>query len=84
MESAGDAWFISTPSGFNYFNTLYLRSRDQDDYSSFQFPTSANPHIKPEEIQKMRSEMPLLVARQEIDAEFVHSLALYSNGRISK
>jgi len=48
-----------------------LRSRNLADWSSFQFPTSANPHIAPDEIAELRKSLPSLVARQEIDAEFV-------------
>ncbi len=71
MDRRGDAWFISTPNGFNYFNNLFLRSRDHKDWASFQFPTSANPHIAFDEIAELRKSLPALVARQEIDAEFV-------------
>jgi predicted phage terminase large subunit-like protein len=71
MDRRGDAWFISTPNGFNYFNNLFLRSRTSDDWSSFQFATSANPHIDFAEIAELRASLPALVARQEIDAEFV-------------
>ena len=71
MDRRGDAWFISTPNGFNYFNNLFLRGRDHEDWAAFQFPTSANPHIAFEEIEELRKTLPALVARQEIDAEFV-------------
>ena len=71
MDLRGDAWFISTPNGFNYFNNLFLRGRDHEDWSAFQFPTSANPHIDFDEIAELRKTLPALVARQEIDAEFV-------------
>ena len=71
MDRCGDAWFISTPFGFNYFNNLFLLSRDNQDWSSFQFATSANPHINYDEIAELRKTLPALVARQEIDAEFV-------------
>lgn len=71
MDRRGDAWFISTPNGFNYFNNLFLRSRDHTDWGAFQFPTSSNPHIAYEEIAELRKSLPALVARQEIDAEFV-------------
>jgi predicted phage terminase large subunit-like protein len=71
MDRRGDAWFISTPAGFNYFNNLFLRNRDQQEWSAFQFPTSANPTIDSAEIAVMRASLPELVARQEIDAEFV-------------
>lgn len=72
MDRSGDAWFISTPKGFNYFNTLYNMGRDGvKDWASFHFSTKDNPTIKPEEIDALRKSLPGLVARQEIDAEFV-------------
>jgi predicted phage terminase large subunit-like protein len=71
MDRRGEAWFISTPFGFNYFNTLFLKSRIDPAWTSFQFPTSANPFIATEEIETLRQTLPALVARQEIDAEFV-------------
>lgn len=71
MDRCGDAWFISTPNGFNYFNELYLRHRDHKDWASWQFPTNSNPHIAEAEIAELRATLPALVARQEIDAEFV-------------
>jgi len=71
MDHRGDAWFISTPYGFNYFNELYQRGFHDDDWACFQHPTSANPHIDPAEIAALRRSLPALVARQEIDAEFV-------------
>jgi len=84
MDRRGDAWFISTPNGFNYFNTLFLRSRDHDDWTSFQYPTSANPHIAESEINELRASLPSLVARQEIDAEFVQLAgALFKRQNIS-
>src|SRR5258705_8513242 len=70
MDRRGDAWFISTPNGFNYFNNLFLRGREHNDWRSFQFPTSANPHIAFDEIAELRKSFPALVTRQEIDAEF--------------
>jgi predicted phage terminase large subunit-like protein len=85
MDRCGDAWFISTPRGFNYFNELFLRGRDRDDWSAFQFPTSSNPHIAPSEIEELRGSLPALVARQEIDAEFVQiagTLFMRQNVRI--
>src|SRR5262252_429492 len=72
MDNRGDAWFVSTPYGFNYFNELFRRGLEPGgDWASFQFPTGANPHIDPREIADMRRSLPELVARQEIDAEFV-------------
>jgi len=71
MDRRGEAWFISTPFGFNYFNELFQRGFHNSDWANFQYPTSANPHIDAKEIEDLRRSLPALVARQEIDAEFV-------------
>ncbi len=72
-DYGGEAWFISTPSGMNYFYELFQRGRDPayPDWASFHMPTSANPHIDPAEIDHLRRSLPSLVYKQEIEAEFV-------------
>jgi predicted phage terminase large subunit-like protein len=72
-DYAGEAWFISTPNGMNYFYELFKRGGDlaYPDWASFRTPTSANPHIDPAEIEQKRRELPDLVFRQEYLAEFV-------------
>lgn len=69
----GDAWFISTPNGLNYFYELFQRGRDPSypDWESFHMPSAANPHLRPEEIETKQRELPDLVFRQEYLAEFV-------------
>lgn len=69
----GDAWFISTPNGLNYFYELFQRGRDPayPDWESFHMPSTANPHLRPEEIETKQRELPELVFRQEYLAEFV-------------
>lgn len=70
MDRRGEAWFISTPSGFNYFNELHLR-HDGYTWHSFHYPSTANPYLDPKELAELAKDMPALVKRQEIDAEFV-------------
>lgn len=69
----GEAWFISTPNGMNYFYELFQRGLDPayPDWASFHMPTSANPYLRPEEIEAKQRELPELVYRQEFEAEFV-------------
>lgn len=69
----GQAWFISTPKGLNFFYELFKRGDNPEypDWASFHMPTSANPHIDPDEIEQKRRELPALVFRQEYLAEFV-------------
>jgi predicted phage terminase large subunit-like protein len=59
------------PKSYNYFHDLFANGRTKDGWAAFQFPTNANPHIDQAEIDEMRRALPRLVARQEIDAEFV-------------
>lgn len=69
----GDAWFISTPSGVNFFYELFQRGSDPayPEWASFQMPSTMNPHLPLEEIEQRRRELPELVFRQEYLAEFV-------------
>lgn len=71
-DLAGDAWFLSTPKGFNFFWTLYERGQDPrfPDYASWQMPTSANPYINPTELEAARGELPDAAFRQEYLADF--------------
>jgi predicted phage terminase large subunit-like protein len=72
IDRRGCAWFISTPRGHNYFCDLYHRGRsDGKTWASFQFPSTANPHLDEAELAEIGRDMPALVKRQEIDAEFV-------------
>jgi phage terminase large subunit-like protein len=72
----GEAWFISTPSGRNYFHQLYQRGdpanagRD-NDWQSWTMPTAANPHILPSEIERMRALLPERTFAQEYLAQFL-------------
>jgi phage FluMu gp28-like protein len=69
----GRVLFISTPNGRNEFHRLFVRGQDPEypDWRSWQFPTSANPYIPPEEIERERRESTDLEFRQEYLAEFV-------------
>ena len=71
-DKLGRALFISTPRGRNWFWEQYQRGvRGDDDYRSFYYPTSANPHIPPSEIEAARHELPEIIFRQEYLAEFI-------------
>jgi hypothetical protein len=70
----GDAWFLSTPKGRNYFWHLYQRGLDPlrfPDWASWQLPTSANPMISPDEIEDARRELPQRAFEQEFLAQFL-------------
>lgn len=75
-DYSGSARIISTPAGRNYFWELYQLGRTDNpkrlpDWESFTFPTLANPHIKPEEVEKMRGLLPERIFAQEYLAQFL-------------
>src|SRR5690606_12394677 len=45
--------------------------RGEEGWASWQMPTTANPHIKPSEVEVARRELPNAVLRQKYLAEFV-------------
>jgi hypothetical protein len=69
----GDAWLMGTPKGRNFFHECYQRGLDdlQPDWMAWQKPTSANPHIHPDEITAMRAELTERRFAQEILAQFL-------------
>ncbi len=70
MDTGGEADFIGTPRGMNWFWQLWVKGQGNDpDWKSWKFSSYANPFIKASEIKQAESEMPELVARQEIYAE---------------
>ena len=72
-DLAGDGWFLSTPRGLNYFHQLYQLGADglNQEWKSWQFPTTANPFIDPAEIEAARLELPERVFAQEYLAQFL-------------
>lgn len=66
----GDAWFLGTPKGRNYFHTLYVRGQNKEpNWASWRFATIANPHISAAEVEDARRELPDLAFRQEFLGE---------------
>jgi len=71
----GDAFFLSTPKGINFFHECYSRGIDetQSDWQSWHAPTTANPYIDPSEVEAARQELPEQIYRQEYLAEFLQN-----------
>jgi hypothetical protein len=67
----GEAMFISTPKGHNYFYELFKFAQTTDDWQAFHFPTWTNPFVPADDIEAARGALPELVFRQEYGAEFV-------------
>jgi len=67
--------YRGTPKGRNYYWKMYQWGIDPDipDWSSWQFPTSANPFISDQEIENAKLTLPELVFKQEYLAEFIEN-----------
>ena len=73
-DMEGDAWFLSTPKGLNYFYDLFQRGQTPEmfpQWKSWQLPSAVNPFLPPAEIDAARIELPEMVFRQEYLAEFL-------------
>lgn len=69
----GDAWFLSTPRGRDFFWRMHCMgmSGDHPEWAAWTMPTSENPSIDPAEIEAARKQLPDRVFRQEFLAEFI-------------
>ena len=67
----GDAWFISTPNGINYFHDLYRKGETDPDWISHTAPSMDNPYLPDGWMEQQRGNMPELIFAQEVLAQFV-------------
>jgi len=69
----GGALFIGTPAGKNHFYELWQEADDpkNEDWEAFQYNSTDNPLIDPEEIKVARETMSTQAFRQEFEASFV-------------
>lgn len=66
----GFACFVSTPSGFDVFYDLFEKAKFDQEWESFQAPSTCNPLFTREEFEAAKKEMSESVFAQEILAEF--------------
>ncbi len=73
LDSEGEAWFLSTPKGMNYFKTLFDlgQDREQKDWASWQLANSENPRMKSSELEAARLSSRESAFNQEYLALFV-------------
>jgi hypothetical protein len=65
-DKQGDAWFLGTPKGRNFFHRCFERGQIADGgWKSWRLPTTTNPTIRDEEIEAARREPPKQVFEQE-------------------
>jgi hypothetical protein len=62
----GDAWFLGTPKGRNFFHRLFARGEAREaGWRAWRLPTTANPYIDPAEIEAARRDLPEAAFNQE-------------------
>lgn len=72
----GDAWFISTPYGRNYFWELWQKGAQDNPkrdaaWASFTAPSMDNPYLTPGWMEGKRQTSPERVFAQEVLAQFL-------------
>jgi len=70
-DRQGQAMFISTPKGRNWFWHLWQRGQDGGEWQSWQRPTGENPFIAETEIQAAQHDLPERIFAQEYMANFL-------------
>jgi hypothetical protein len=64
----GDAWFLGTPKGRNFFHQLFTKGETGElDWKSWRLSTLDNPWMPADEIAAARLELPEHVFRQEYE-----------------
>ena len=71
-DREGDAIFISTPEGFNWFYDIYQRGQDPEhpNWWSIQSPTWDNPYISKDDIAEAKATLTKETFDQEYGAKF--------------
>ena len=69
----GGALFIGTPAGKNHFYDIWKEAEleKNEDWQAFQYNSTDNPILDPEEIAVARETMSTQAFRQEFEASFV-------------
>ena len=71
-DKKGNALFIGTPKGRNWFYDMYNLGRDgaDEDWKSWHFTTKDNPLIDPKEVEAARKTLSSFAFKQEYEASF--------------
>lgn len=76
-DRMGRAIFPTTPKGKNWFYNIFMKDPSKGgydpDYVSFTYPSMDNEFLDPTEFEKMSKDLPALMYKQEILAEFIES-----------
>ena len=70
-DTQGDALFIGSPKGRNWFYDLWVNSKAQDNWESFQYTTLQGGNVPEEELVQARLDLDARTFEQEYEAQFV-------------
>jgi len=70
-DTQGDALFIGSPKGRNWFWDLWVNAKNSDEWESFQYTTLQGGNVPPEEIAQARLDLDARTFEQEYEAQFV-------------
>src|SRR3990167_4858202 len=69
-DKKGEAFFASTPKGFNHFYDLCNLELTDNDFKTFHFTSWDNPHLPKDELEKAKTTLPRDRFAQEYEASF--------------
>lgn len=72
-DTGGEAFFLGTPKGRNWFYDLYMRGQNKEDgWQSWQYTTLEGGNVPEEEIEAASRDLDELTFNQEYMASFVN------------
>lgn len=71
-DMQGDALFIGSPKGRNWFHDLWINGGVESDWASYQFTTLQGGNVPEAEIQSARRDLDERTFQQEYEAAFVN------------
>ena len=72
LTTRGSFWLFSTPNGIDQDNFFYQAWHDRSlGFKQHHAPTSSNPYVPPDELEKYKKEYHPLAFQQEFLAEFI-------------
>ncbi len=70
-DTQGDALFIGSPKGRNWFYDLWVNAKQSEEWESFQFTTLDGNQVPPEELAQAKLDLDARTFEQEYEAQFV-------------
>ena len=70
-DTQGDALFIGSPKGRNWFYDLWVNAKNSDEWESFQFTTLEGGQVPIEEVEQAKLDLDARTFEQEYESQFV-------------